>query len=43
MNNVVEANKEPSQLSTCQAGDDTRQQLEENSMPSNSLETLKLK
>ena len=43
MDDVVEANKEPSQLGTSQAGDGTRQQLEENSMPSDSLEQLKFK
>ena len=43
MDNVVEANKESSQSGTSQAGDDTRQQLEENFMPSDSLEQLKFK
>ena len=43
MNDVVEANKEPSQSGISQAGDDTRQQLEENFMPSDSLEQLKFK
>ena len=43
MGDVVEANKEPSQAGTSQAGDDTRQQLEENSMASDSLEQLKFK
>ena len=43
MNDVVKANKEPSQSGISRAGDDTRQQLEENSMPSDSSEQLKFK
>ena len=43
MDDFVEANKEPPQSGTSQAGYDTRQQLEENSMPSDSLEQLKIK
>ena len=43
MDVVVKANKAPSQLGTSQAGDDTRQQLEENSMSSDLLEQLKFK
>ena len=43
MDDVVEANKEPLQSGTSQARDDTRQQLEENSMPSDSLEQIKFK
>ena len=43
MVDVVEANKESFQLGVSQARDDTRQQLEENAMPSDSLEQLKFK
>ena len=43
MDDVVDANKEPSKSGSSQAGDDTRQQLEENFMPPDSLEQLKFK
>ena len=43
MDDVLEANKELFQSGTSQAGDDTRQQVEENSMTCDSLEQRKFK